>query len=103
MPDDVRRQAGTTRAVNPDDDRFDRIGDQRDRLRPARVELDLAREVAEKNGRALEHAHEDDGLPVEVAGDLVRHFADAARNLIPGEQDSELRTHGSGGIHGRLW
>jgi hypothetical protein len=50
------------------------------------VEWHLARQIAEENCRALKHAHEDDGLPGEVAGNLRRHLGDAMRDLLAGDQ-----------------
>ena len=64
------RRAGTV-AVAGDSDEVE-----------SRVELDLACQIAQKNGRALEHAHKNYGLPGKIASDLSAHRGHAMRRSV---------------------
>lgn len=57
------------------------------------IETNVAREIAEKNRSAFEHADEDDGLPGEITRDVGAHGGDALRNLFVRNQDLKL-VHG---------
>ena len=55
------------------------------------VDRDGAREIGEEDGRALEHADQNDGqaglLVLVVGGDLAAHYSDAFGDLGGGEED----------------
>ncbi len=48
----------------------------------AAVQLDLAGQVGEKDGRALQHADQHDGFAGEVGGDLRAKFGNFGGNLV---------------------
>lgn len=50
------------------------------------IELNLPCEIAEENGRAFEHADEDDRLSRIIAGNLSCHFGDTIADLITRDQ-----------------
>src|SRR5579871_4064942 len=58
------------------------------------IEVQVAGQVAEENGCPLQYAHEDDGLPGEIARDFGSQFFDALGNLIAGDEGLQFR-HGT--------
>src|SRR5262249_52098986 len=58
------------------------------------IEVHSADQIAQKNGRAFQHANKHDRLTGGIASDLPSHVSDAGCDLIARDQNSEL-VHGT--------